>query len=184
MKNSSKIFIAIIGTVIIAGTSLYLIRHQPTVWKFHALPPQKTAHAVGADITKDQFVFAGFTTPEAALESAFWARLNYNYDTIIASDSPGMQVEEMADSKDRKNFEADMQKTASKFKSMQIIAKKTLSDDKVELKIKLVFTPEPNHPYFFIQPMIKIDNEWKLNGLKTKYEISWDQNGRIQTFVQ
>jgi hypothetical protein len=56
-----------------------------------------------------------------------------------------------------------------------------LADDKVELKVKMDWVPNPNveMPPFMIQSMVKVGNEWK-NGGSRAYQDSWDQEGQIQ----
>jgi hypothetical protein len=77
---------------------------------------------------------------------------------------------------------------AAAFKGMQIVARKTLDGDRVELKVKLDADPLPNSqvnpPTFMAQPMVKVGNEWKLGGSTRPCQPDWDNDGEIQTFAQ
>jgi hypothetical protein len=70
------------------------------------------------------------------------------------------------------------------FKGLQIAARKTLDENRVELKVKMDADPLPNSPAnataFVIQPMVKVGNEWKLGGSTRGYDSAWDNNGQIQ----
>ena len=183
MKSSSKILIAIIAVVILAGTAFLIVRHHGH--RPHAQPP----HAAGAYLVKNQFAYAGYATPEAALESMLWAYLNGDYDMVMSSVGP----KDQADLKKQfggnpKRFQSQMRRASTQFKGVQILARKTVSTDRVELKFQIV-TPGGGSGRVttncMIQPMVKIGNEWKLvMNENTQYKTNWDQSGDIQTFVQ
>jgi hypothetical protein len=65
------------------------------------------------------------------------------------------------------------------FKGMQVVARKVLAEDKVELKVKMDVESPPDSkvdmPPFWIQPMVKVGNEWKLGGSTRDYQSSWDE---------
>lgn len=76
---------------------------------------------------------------------------------------------------------------------MQIVAMKTVSDDQVELKVRMVYDPEkmkkisPHQHEFEVQRMTKVGNEWKLGGSTTSFsnQSMWDHwaaDGQIQTY--
>ena len=183
MKSSSKILIAIIAVVILAGTAFLIVRHHGH--RPHAQPP----HAAGAYLVKNQFAYAGYATPEAALESMLWAYLNGDYDMVMSSVGPKDQT----DLKKRfggnpKRFKSEMRRESAQFKGAQILARKNLSADKVELKFQIV-TPGGSGGRVttncMIQPLVKTGNEWKLiMNENTQYKTNWDQSGDIQTFVE
>jgi len=182
MKGSSKILITIMAVVILAGAAFLIVHyhgHRP-----HAQPP----HAAGAYLVKNQFAYAGYATPEAAFESMLWAYLNGDYDMVMSSVGP----KDQADLKKQfggnpKRFQSQMRRASSQFKSAQILARKNLSADRVELKFQIV-TPGGGGRVAtncMIQPLVKIGNEWKLiMNESTQYKTNWDQSGEIQTFVQ
>ncbi len=183
MKSSSKILIGIIAIVILAGTAFLIARHHGH--RPHAQPP----HAAGAYILKNQFAFAGYATPEAALESMLWAYLNGDYDMVMSSVGPKDQADlKKQFSGNPKRFKSEMRRESTQVKGAQILARKTVSADKVELKFQIVETGGRGGRVTtncMIQPLVKIGNEWKLvmNEI-TQYKTNWDQSGEIQTFVQ
>ena len=183
MKSSSKILIAIIAVVILAGTAFLIVRHHGH--RPHAQPP----HAAGAYLVKNQFAYAGYATPEAAFESMLWAYLNGDYDMVMSSIGP----KDQADLKKQfggnpKRFQSQMRRASTQFKGAQILARKTVSADKVELKFQIVAPGDSGGRVTtncIIQPLVKIGNEWKLvMNENTQYKTNWDQSGEIQTFVQ
>ena len=183
MKSGSKILIAIIAVVILAGTAFLIVRHHG-----HR-PHTQPLHAAGTYVLKSQFVFAGYATPEAALESMIWAFFNGDYDVAMSSVGP----KDQADLKKQfggnpKRFKSEMRRESTQFNGAQILARKILSADKVELKFQIV-TPGGSGGRVttncMIQPLAKIGNEWKLiKSETTQYKTNWDQSGEIQTFVQ
>ena len=143
-----------------------------------AAPVPKVSAKPGFYRTKGQLAFAGYTTPQAALESMTWAMLNGDYDQSVASLGPELQAEELAKPKGREEFEARRKVMAPLFKGMQILATKTFADDAVELKVKVDADPAPDAgvevPRLLIQPMVKVGNEWKLGNAERAYEQGWD----------
>src|ERR1039457_5233047 len=174
MKSSSKILIAIIAVVILAGTAFLIVRHHghgP-----HAQPP----HAAGAYLLKSQFVFAGYATPEAALESMIWAFFNGDYDVAMSSVDPKDQADlEKQFGGNPKRFKSEMRRESMQFTGAQILARKILGAGKVELKFQMVAPGGSGGRVTtncMIQPLVKIGNEWKLiKSETTQYKTNWDQ---------
>ena len=148
------------------------------------------AHRPGAYIPIKQLAFVGYATPESALETTIWAMTYGTYEQANASLNPEMLTNQLSDARGSKQFE-DAQKSAPKMmKGLQITARKVLSDDSVELKIKDDFDAEMMRklnvgipPEYMVQPMIKIGNDWKLGGSTHGYHDGWDADGRIETFT-
>ena len=71
--------------------------------------------------------------------------------------------------------------------------KKVLTDDRVELKYKNDLDPAVNQlldmpkngplPQFIVQAMVKVGNDWKMDGLPRLNEESWDDVGQIEKFA-
>jgi hypothetical protein len=78
-------------------------------------------------------------------------------------------------------YDADVKEDGQMLKGLQIMARKVLADDKVELKYKIDATALPKYmnrlPNFFIQPMNKIGAEWKC-GLNKPYTPDWDNGSQ------
>ncbi|HEX5399278.1 MAG TPA: hypothetical protein VFY06_09540 [Verrucomicrobiae bacterium] len=149
-----------------------------------ALPQAQKPHAPGTLILKDQLVFAGYNTPEATLESAFWAIVNGNYDAAIASapKESATQVYGRNPAQFKKQWQSgEFQDIAS----LQIIARKNLSADRVELEFQMLSasqTDEQSEPGIFT--MIKVGSEWKFD-FRTVHDppANWDSGGDVVVFV-
>jgi RNA polymerase sigma factor (sigma-70 family) len=151
-------------------------------------PAQPAGNDHGRYISKEQLAMVGYATPEAALQSMTWTMINGTYEMVNATLSPEMQAAgSKADARNRETFESGKKTIAPLFKGMQIVARKVLADDKVELKVKHDSDPIPGRPSelspFRIQPMVKVGNEWKLGGSTRGYTAAWDSNGQIQTLA-
>lgn len=147
-----------------------------------------TGHTPGTYISKDELAFVGYATPEAAFETIAWAMMKGTYEQVNKGLSPELLAEELKDSNGSKNFEANRDQIAPLFKGMQIVSKKVVSEDKVELKLKEDYDAAASQfnshmPDFMVQPMVKIGNEWKLGGSTREYQNNWQNDGQIQTFV-
>ncbi|MEO7297724.1 MAG: sigma-70 family RNA polymerase sigma factor [Verrucomicrobiota bacterium] len=161
------------------------VASQPAVKPVGKESPKKSAKY----ISKEQLVFAGYATPEDALQSMTWGMMSGNYEVANGSLKPEMRDEELKDPKARENFEIGIKKMAPLFNGMEFVAKKILGDDKVEIKLRQDWNPDVKKldanvtlPEFHIQPMIKIGNEWKLGGSTRSYEPKWDEEGEIKNY--
>jgi len=145
-----------------------------------ATPPPPTEP--GKYIARDQISFAGYLTPEAAAQSTMWSMLSGNYDAITNSFSSdmlrGVLKSPLAD---REAFEKSMPQLAAELRGIQILARKILADDKVELKMKIDSDPT-DKPEITIHSMIKVGDQWKVAGRDRTYKPEWEQVGTIETF--
>jgi len=142
-----------------------------------------TENIKGQHFTTTQLVDAGNTTPEAALESSYWALFRGHYDAYIASYVPQAQKKAAgAWGGDKAKFAAAMQKRYAYVSGLQILARKTVADDKVELKYRVEFQNQaPSQPdeATKIAILVKEGSAWGLpedNG--KKYEASWDEGSQ------
>ncbi len=106
-----------------------------------------TDNIKGQHFTTAQLVDAGNTTPEAALESSYWALFKGHYDAYIASYVPQARKREAESwGDDKAKFAATMSKRYAYVSGLQILARKTVADDKVELKYRVEFQHQaPDH---------------------------------------
>jgi hypothetical protein len=177
MNTKSKVAIGIVAFIILAGI-IFFIFHQSNFQR-----PQNPP-VPGSYITKNQLANVGYNTPEAALETRTWAMMSVNHDKAIESLAPERQAEIKKDPNDRKKIESAWKRAAPLFKGMQIVAKKIIADDKVELKFVIEDTQKKNPGNkYFLQVVVKIGNEWKIGNTTRTYEASWDNNGNVVTFV-
>jgi hypothetical protein len=127
-------------------------------------------------------VDAGNTTPEAALESVFWASANGNYDTVINSYVPQKREEIKNNYGSKDKAVAGMRKKFASFKGLQILARKTVADDNVELRYYCEFQSQRPNRTMMTRPdqvllMVKIGGAWKC-GDKTPYTTNWDEGSQ------
>jgi hypothetical protein len=180
MKNNLKIVIAIVVAVILAAAIPVLI------WKFTSHPGavHPAGNGDGQYLDRKQLAFAGYATPEATLQSMFWAANNGDSDQLFACFSPEDQAAIGKEPNGRKNFDAGVKKSApaQSIKGLQITARKVLADDQVELKFKLDFASPPKNGErdkgFAICPFVKIGGEWKLRGKTKNYTPDWDNGSQ------
>ncbi len=144
-------------------------------------------HPPGSYISTDQLALVGYATPETALESITWSMMHGTYDQVNEGVSPTLLAGASEDKQAREQFEASQKKAAPLFKGIQIVAKKVLADDTVELKMRWDSHPIPGEqrdlPSFMIQPMVKVGDRWKLGGNTRGHQDAWDEDAQIQTFA-
>jgi hypothetical protein len=172
VNSKSKMALGIAAGLILAGSVLFIFPSSH-------LPRPQSPPAAGTLIPKNQLVFAGYGTPEAALESALWAFQNVNHDAAVASISPKDQDFKNR-IKDLKCFKSMAREETEGFQSIQILAKKMLSGDVVELKYQIVHDGQTN---CLITPTEKVGSDWKINfDGADSYTTNWDNSGDIITF--
>ncbi len=158
-----------------------LARQQPA----GAKPADPAVVPPGAYLTREQLTHVGYATPEAAFQTIYWAMMKGTYDQVNEGLSSEALASELKNPKGRAGFEARQKVMAPLFKGLQIVAKKLLADNNVELKMKMDVDPFPGQrqqmPPFMIQPMVKVGDAWKLGGSTRGHQESWDKDGEIQT---
>lgn len=132
--------------------------------------PEFTETIKGQFVGPKQLADAGNTTPEAALESEFWAQSIGNYDAVIAATEPQTQAEAKSWFGDKASFRARSRTMFVSFNGLQILARKTMADDSVELKYQFSFK---NRSVTKIAEMVKINGAWR-GGHTRGYDASWD----------
>jgi hypothetical protein len=141
----------------------------------------------GQYIATSQLVDAGNTTPEAALESFYWALFDGNYDAYIACYVPQAR-KEMAQvcGGDKTKFATQMQKRYAFVNGVQILARKIVANDKAELKYRLEFKPQgPRRADAAtkIAILVKVGSAWESPGENNakKYETNWDEGSQPES---
>ncbi len=133
--------------------------------------------APGKLISRDQMAFAGYETPEAAMQSFFWAALTANFAAATNSFGPSAQ-EQFQRPEALANFHRNIA-LMDNFKGIQVLARKTLSNDKVELKFR-VQDIETETAY---EQLIKVNGEWKRHQ-SVGGSDDWDRSGDIQIYAR
>ena len=156
------------------------LRDQVTKQKDQVVPGQPTPVPQPGDyISKEQLAFVGFATPERCWESCIWAMCSGNYEAMTNSCGPEMQ-EELENPQTKAEFEAMMKSNTQNFGGMQVLARKEIAEDKVELKILM----RDKTDEISIQPLAKIGDEWKRQGNSKAYSAEWEKSGTVETFVR
>jgi RNA polymerase sigma factor (sigma-70 family) len=149
---------------------------------------ERSAANPGRYVSKDQLIFAGYATPESALESMTWALMKGSYDQFNASIDPTILADQSRVKPSREDFERQKEIYAAAFKGMQIVARKSLAGGRVKLKVKMDFdspTSRIEDPAsFMIETMVKVGDEWKSRFLPRSWQPEWDQDGQVQLLAQ
>jgi len=124
-----------------------------------AVQPQ-SAHDDNS-IAKENWAFAGYATPEAALQSVAWAMREGDPKTMLSAvtdDEKARMGKEWAN-KSEAEISADNNKGMSKITGFRILEKKIISDDEVVLSVYA--EGKGDMTKFSIK---RIGNEWKFGG--------------------
>jgi hypothetical protein len=128
-----------------------------------------------------QLVDAGNTTPEAALETVFWATANGDYDTVISSYAPQMRKQAEEWEGDKTKFSEHVKSKFAAFKGMQIVARKSVAADKVELRFFCEFQKRPGQIITNrsdqVLLLVKVGGAWRC-AEKTAYTTNWDEGSQ------
>jgi RNA polymerase sigma factor (sigma-70 family) len=144
-------------------------------------PPALTPagpHEPGTFITGADLRFVGYSTPQAAMETTVWSTVVGNYDAFLTALSPEDRAEELAHPEGREFFEVRQQQLAPLFRGLQVSALKVLTDDEVEIKVLLDFGSQ----VLQIQPLVKINDQWRLATSMRDYDSDWDSDGEVLQF--
>src|ERR1051325_358951 len=150
-------------------------------------PPAATTPKNPANsISRDQLENVGYATPEAALKTITWATMSGKLTQEQIAE--GLAPELLNDKEAYKEFEENRKQSLGVFRSVDMLAKKTLSGDKVEFKVALNVDLGPNAPSqppsVMVLPMTRIGGQWKLAGNPDQYDENWDKEGQVQTIGQ
>jgi hypothetical protein len=151
-RSNVKIAAILLGIILLAAFPIYLVcKTLIGSGSSGARMTSATESIQGQYIGLAQLVDAGNTTPEAALESAFWAMVNGN----------------------------------PSIKGLQILARKTVAYDQVELRYRIDHTDSWNrlhgqtttNKFDQILLLVKKGGAWKF-AHKTAYTTNWDEGSQ------
>jgi uncharacterized protein YchJ len=131
----------------------------------------------GQLIGRAELVDAGNATPEAAWESRYWARAQGDYDAVIAATHPQKVDAAKGWMGNKATFRVRSQTEFASFTGIQILARKNLARDKVELKYQFSFGNRSTPQETKIVEMVKIEGAWK-SGRTRVYDASWDDGSQ------
>jgi hypothetical protein len=149
----------------------------------HSAPGPRTTPATatikGQLVGLTDLVDAGNTTPEAAWETRYWARSHGDYAAVIAATEPQSIAGAKAWMGDPATFQARSQKDFSTFTGIQILARKNVSPDRVELKYQFAFQNDASAQQTKIVEMIKSHGVWRSGATRTNL-AGWDDGSESE----
>jgi hypothetical protein len=160
------------NTLIIALSSLLLCSFSLSSFGQRTTPA--TERIKGQLIGIAQLVDAGDATPEAAWETRYWARAQGDYDAVIAATLPEVVDVAKAWMGDAATFHDRSREEFASFKGIQILARKDLADDKVQLKYKFAFGDRQETKTV---EMVRVGGAWKSSHTRA-WEASWDEGSQ------
>lgn len=117
------------------------------------------------DIPKGEWAFAGYDTPEAALQSMLWATLQGDADGVRASITPAEQARRLAgewkDKTDSEIADQGVQRLA-KATGFQILNTQMFSENEAHFTVYINGFDQPDQPLWL--DMRRIGGEWKSDG--------------------
>jgi hypothetical protein len=124
-----------------------------------AVPPAPAG--ASAPVPRESWAFAGYATPEAALQSAIFSMSQGDVQTFIASLSPeeAQRVQKSFETKTPEQVAQEGQREMAKVKSFQVLGREELGPDRVVLQVYA--TGEERVQRVIMQ---KIGEEWKWAG--------------------
>jgi hypothetical protein len=124
-----------------------------------------TAQNQTTDYPKANWSFAGYATPEAALQSWTWAYSKGDQKIMLECLSPQEQpkYESEFSKTTQSQFTDECEKASSIFKGYQIVNRQTRSDSEIDLAVVITTTDGQTMPEQKYK-MIKIGNDWKMAG--------------------
>ncbi len=151
-------------------------------------PAPSGNHVPGVIIAKGQLASAGHATPEAALETYFWATTQGSFEDVVKAVTPERLVTLARDTDDlRKQFDRERVQQAPAFAGIQLLTKRVVSEHEVQLQFKMHLDPSfqkahTDIPDSFIQAMIRIGDDWKLGADTRPFDAVWNDDPKVQHF--
>lgn len=139
----------------------------------HRGAAQSDTALAGRFISARELTNIGFATAEAALQSFTAALASGDFEQVLAA-----MPEEERKPTDRAQYEEGF-RTMPPLRGIQMIAKKVLSDDKVEIQVLTFLEGKP--PNNAITPMFKVGNEWRCGGSRSGFP--WNEEGKIELLI-
>lgn len=137
--------------------------------------PQTRPSNAGRFIAAQQLRDVGLATPEASLQTFMASMVSGNIDGALAAAAPRPDGQSIDHTQVRQTSQQ-----LSPFSGMQLIAKKVLSDDKVD--IETLDFQEGKAPTTTVHHMVKVGAEWRYSDSTTAWP-GWDREGQVETLM-
>lgn len=131
------------------------------------------ANVQGQFFSANQLFDAGTATPEAAWESRYWARAQGDYEAVLAGTQPQALPTAKAWMGDPATFRTKSPEDFAAFQGFQILARKALGADTVELKYQFGFGPGSTPEQTKIVTMVEANGVWRCAQTRL-YDATWD----------
>jgi hypothetical protein len=153
---TNRITLLAIGAGILLTVGIILVVHHRG--KTSASPsPSVSSKQL---LTRESWSFAGYATPEAALESGYWAENKGDFQALLNSVTPEYrsQIEKHGETQSEDERAANMQKEAVQVAAYQVVSNEAVSADECILHI---YSPRLGKGKVTLK---KIANEWRWDG--------------------
>jgi hypothetical protein len=131
----------------------------------------------GDFITLEKLRFVGFATPEATVQSVKWMSMNSSFEAVQNTCLPEVRTNNQMSAK---YFEESKEYTRRSFGGFQVLEKRTVGTNSVEMKILNVVLNRENSELkratnFCIVTLASVGGEWKFAKDTRKYDAAWDK---------
>ena len=118
---------------------------------------------------KESWAFAGYATPEAALQSWVWAMFKGDKQAMLGSLVPEARKEweKILGQKSDSELAAESKESSKSIAGYMIVDRQAGSDSEVELTLAMSTTPEEKNNRVKMT-LRRVENEWKLVGRSKK----------------
>jgi hypothetical protein len=128
--------------------------------------------ADGKYLATEDLEYVGLETPEDTLRSWKFASTRGDYEQWLTTLGPAELEQELANANSLRDF-STLQAAARDEKGMLLMAQKSVSGDRVELKVR--FDREAS-AVILIVPLVAVGTEWKLGGEFRPYTHGWEMS--------
>jgi len=147
-----RITTVVIGCVLLTAGIILVIHHRKE--------PFASSNSSGASnqfLPRESWTFVGYATPEAALQSGYWAEHKGDFQALLNSTTPEYRsrIEKHGQTQTESQRAANMQKEAAQVAAYQIVSNEIVSADECILHIRSSWLGKGK------VTLKKIANEWK-----------------------
>jgi RNA polymerase sigma factor (sigma-70 family) len=169
--------VAVAAVIVATGTTTLVVHHQH---QQRPLPKPQPVAPTETDFPKSSWTFAGYTDPRSAFLSAIWFDHKGDFETFLASLTPGEHERQLQQYKGMAQkmgkslaacFIIASTEGLNKAEGFQILDQQVIADDQVILHVSFRGTlpGEKQETVKVVDAkMIKTGNEWKVDSIGPK----------------
>ena len=167
--------IAVAVVIVATGTTTLVVHHQ-----LRALPKPQPVAPTETDFPKSSWTYAGYADPRSAFLSAIWFDSKGDFETFLASLTPGererqLQQYKVLAQKMGKSlaacFNIASTEGLNKAEGFHVLDQQAIADDQVVLHVSFhgILPGEKQETVKVVDAkMMKIGNEWKVDSIDQK----------------